>query len=42
MKHLYEVETNGCSVKVEARSRGEARKMVERMGYTVRSVNMIG
>lgn len=42
MKHLYEVETESGYVKVEARSREQARRIVERMGYIARSVNMIG
>jgi hypothetical protein len=42
MKHLYEIETESAAVRVEARSREQARKIAERMGHTVRSINMIG
>lgn len=40
--HLYEIETESGAVRVEARDRAQARRIAERMGHTVRSVNMIG
>lgn len=40
--HLYEIETSGAMIKVEARNREQARRIAERMGFIVRSVNLIG
>ena len=42
MLHLYEIETDKGLVKIEARNRAEARRIAERKGLAVRSVNMIG
>lgn len=42
MMHLYEIETETGAVRVEASNRAHARRIAERMGHTVRSVNMIG
>lgn len=42
MSHLYEIETDAGVVRIDARSRAHARRIAERMGHTVRSVNMIG
>jgi hypothetical protein len=45
--HLYDVEIKNeqghiAFISVEAKNRSQAAKMVERMGYVVRSINMIG
>jgi hypothetical protein len=45
--HSYEVEIKNeqghiAFISVEARNRSQAAKLVKRMGYAVRSVNMVG
>jgi hypothetical protein len=45
--HSYDVEIkneqgNIAFISVQARTRNQAAKIVERMGYVVRSVNMVG
>jgi hypothetical protein len=45
--HSYDVEIKNeqghiAFISVEARNRSQAAKIVERMGYAVRSVNMVG
>jgi hypothetical protein len=45
--HLYDVEIKNeqgriAFIYVEAKTRSQAAKIVQRMGYAVRSVNMVG
>lgn len=41
-KHMYEIETKGGFVQVEANTSSQAVAIAKRNGYEVRSVNMVG
>lgn len=41
-KHLYELGTDEGRIEVHAKTRGQARKIAEKAGYTVKDVNMVG